>query len=69
MEGVNKQIEEVKDYLTGLEEISKKASIDKHASNGRKFGILLGKDHSSENCNDGMIKAVLTEMHNQKSST
>ena len=38
--------------------------MGKHASNGRKFGILLGKDQKSENMNDGMLKAALTEFTN-----
>lgn len=50
--------------------MSKKASFDKAASNGRKFGILMGKDSSSEKEEGNpMVNAVLPEYFKRKNST
>ena len=43
--------------------MSKKASHDKAASNGRKFGILMGKDSKSDlEEPNPMVNAVLSEI-------
>ena len=50
--------------------MSKKASHDKAASNGRKFGILMGKDSKSDlEEPNPMVNAVLSEIIQKGSST